>query len=124
MSLARTLEGVVRAKELIDARYCEPLEIPDLAGAARLSEAHFIRAFHRTVGQPPHQYLIARRMEHAALLLRSTDRPVAEICRLVGFRGVGSFTTRFGRTFGESPRAYRASGREDAPGSGGSAPLL
>jgi AraC-like DNA-binding protein len=97
-----------RARDLIEARYFEPLDVDALAGAAGLSKAHFSRQFHREFGEPPHQYLIRRRMERAATLLRTTDRSVADICRIVGLRSVGSFTTRFARTFGVSPTAYRA----------------
>jgi len=98
---------LVRAKDLIDARYFEPLDVQTLARAARLSPAHFSREFHREFGESPHQYLLTRRMERAAALLRSTDRSVADICLMVGLRSVGSFTSAFGRTFGMSPLAYR-----------------
>ena len=99
---------LLRAKDLVDARYRDPLDVPTLAQAARLSPAHFSREFRRAFGETPHQYLLTRRMERAAALLRSTDRNVADICLTVGLRSVGSFTTTFGRTFGMSPTAYRA----------------
>jgi AraC-like DNA-binding protein len=99
---------LLRAKDLIDARYFEPLDVPALARAARHSPAHFSRGFRRAFGETPHQYLLTRRMERAAALLRSTDRTVADICLMVGLRSVGSFTSSFGRTFGLSPTAYRA----------------
>jgi AraC-like DNA-binding protein len=99
---------LLRAKDLIDARYFEPLDVPALARAARLSPAHFSREFRRAFGETPHQYLLTRRMERAASLLCTTDRTVADICLTVGLRSVGSFTTTFGRTFGASPTAYRA----------------
>jgi AraC-like DNA-binding protein len=99
---------LLRAKDLIDARYREPLDVPAIARAAHLSPAHFSREFRRAFGETPHQYLLTRRMERAAALLRTTDRTVADICLTVGLRSVGSFTTTFGRTFGLSPTAYRA----------------
>ena len=99
---------LMRAKDLIDARYFEPLDVATLAGVARLSPSHFSREFHREFGESPHQYLLTRRMERAAALLRTTDRSVADICFMVGFTSVGSFTTTFGRTYGQSPLAYRA----------------
>ena len=99
---------LVRAKDLADARYAEPLGVADLARAARLSPAHFSREFRRTFGESPHQYLLTRRLERAAALLRDTDWSVADICLAVGLQGVGSFTTSFGRMFGASPTAYRA----------------
>jgi AraC-like DNA-binding protein len=99
---------LLRAKDLADARYREPLDVPALARAAHLSQAHFSREFRRAFGETPHQYLLTRRLERAAALLRATDRSVADICLNVGLRSVGSFTTSFGRLFGLSPTAYRA----------------
>src|SRR5881392_743304 len=99
---------LLRAKDLIDARYREPLDVPTLARAARLSPAHFSREFRRAFGESPHQYLLTRRLERAAALLRNTDRSVADICLTVGLRSLGSFTTSFGRAYGLSPTAYRA----------------
>jgi AraC-like DNA-binding protein len=99
---------LLRAKDLIDARYFEPLDVPVLARAARLSPAHFSREFRRVFGETPHQYLLTRRLERAAALLRTTDRSVADICLTVGLQSVGSFTTSFTRVFGMSPTAYRS----------------
>jgi AraC-like DNA-binding protein len=98
---------LLRAKDLADARYFEPLGVDDLARAAGLSRAHFSREFRRTFGESPHAYLLTRRLERAASLLRTTDRSVAEICFDVGLQSVGSFTTSFTRTYGMSPTAYR-----------------
>ena len=100
---------LLRAKDLADARFREPLDVAALASAARLSPAHFSREFRRTFGETPHQYLLTRRLERAAALLRNTDRSVADICFTVGLSSVGSFTTSFGRAFGLSPTAYRNS---------------
>jgi AraC-like DNA-binding protein len=97
-----------RAKDLADARYAEPLGVDDLARAAGLSRAHFSREFRRAFGESPHAYLLTRRLERAAALLRTTDRSVADICVSVGLQSVGSFTTSFTRTFGMSPTTYRA----------------
>src|SRR5262245_40054490 len=99
---------LLRAKDLADARYFEPLVVDDLARAAGLSRAHFSREFRRAFGEPPHAYLLTRRLERAAALLRTTDRPIAEICFAVGLRSIGSFTTSFTRAYGVSPGAYRA----------------
>jgi AraC-like DNA-binding protein len=100
---------LLRARDLVDARYAEPLEVADLARTAGLSPAHFSREFKSAFGESPHAYLLSRRLERAAALLRSTDRPVIEICFAVGLRSVGSFTTSFSRAYGVSPTAYRAS---------------
>src|SRR5947207_4676199 len=89
---------LLRAKDLIDARYRDPLDVESLARTAHLSAAHFSREFRRAFGETPHQYLLTRRLERAAALLRHTDRSVAEVCFAVGLSSVGSFTTSFGRT--------------------------
>ncbi len=99
---------LLRAKELADARYAEPLTVADLAAAARLSPAHFSREFRRAFGESPHQYLLSRRLERAATLLRHTDWSVLRICTAVGLSSLGSFTTSFRRMFGRTPTAYRA----------------
>jgi AraC-like DNA-binding protein len=108
MAFAPPARHLLRAKDLADARYFEPLKVSDLARAAGLSSAHFSREFHRAFGESPHAYLLTRRLERGASLLRGTDRSVAEICLAVGLVSVGSFTTSFTRTYGMSPTAYRA----------------
>ena len=99
---------LVRAKDLADARYAEPLTVADLARSAGLSQAHFSREFRRAFGESPHVYLLTRRLERAAAMLRMTDRTVADICTDVGLSSLGSFTTTFTRVYGVSPTAYRA----------------
>ena len=93
---------LLRARDLVDARYAEPLGVDDMARAAGLSRAHFSREFKSVFGESPHAYLLTRRLERAAALLRATDRPVVAICFAVGLRSVGSFTTSFTRAYGIS----------------------
>jgi AraC-like DNA-binding protein len=107
VAFAPPVRHLLRAKDLADARYAEPLGVDDLARAAGLSRAHFSREFRRAFGEPPHAYLLTRRLERAAALLRDSDRSVTEICFAVGLQSVGSFTTSFTRTCGVSPTAYR-----------------
>jgi AraC-like DNA-binding protein len=99
---------LLKAKDLADARYSEPLGVDDLARAAGLSRAHFSREFRAAFGESPHEYLLTRRMERAAALLRNTDRSVADVCMSVGLQSVGSFTSSFKRTYGVTPTEYRA----------------
>ena len=108
MRPAHPARHLLRAKDLIDARYREPLDVKALARAARLSPAHFSREFRREFGESPHRYLLTRRLERAAALLRTTDRSVTDICLTVGLRSLGSFTTSFGRAYGMTPTEYRA----------------
>ena len=74
MAFAPPARHLLRAKDLADARYFEPLEVGDLAAAAGLSKTHFSREFRRTFGESPYVYLLTRRLERAAALLRDTDR--------------------------------------------------
>ena len=114
---------LLRAKDLIDARYREPLDVPTLARAARLSPAHFSREFRREFGETPHQYLLTRRLERAAALLRNTDRSITEICFDVGLRSVGSFTTSFGKTLRPVPRRLPCGASACASGARASRPV-
>src|SRR5438874_13800129 len=107
MAFVPPARHLLRAKDLADARYFEPLGVDDLARAAGLSRAHFSREFRRAFGESPHAYLLTRRLERAAALLRTTDRSAADVCFSVGLQSVGSFTTSFTRTYGIAPNAYR-----------------
>jgi len=107
--MAPAARHLLRARDLADSRYFDPLTVADLASAAGLSPAQFSREFRRAFGEPPHQYLLTRRLERAAALLRNTDRTVTEICFAVGLGSLGSFTTSFRRIYGMPPLTYRSS---------------
>jgi len=109
MAFAPPARHLLRARDLADARYFDRLDVGEMAAEAGLSRAHFSREFRRAFGESPHAYLLTRRLERAAALLRDSDRTVADICLSVGLLSVGSFTTSFTRMFGRSPAAYRAS---------------
>jgi AraC-like DNA-binding protein len=109
MAFVPPARHLARARDLADARYAEEIGVEDMARAAGLSRAHFSREFKRAFGESPHAYLLTRRLERAAALLRTTDRSVSDICFSVGLRSLGSFTTSFARTYGLSPAAYRDS---------------
>lgn len=108
MAFVPPARHLLRAKDLADARYFESIRVDDMARAAGLSRSHFSEEFRRAFGESPHVYLLTRRLERAAALLRTTDRSVADVCFSVGFNSVGSFTTRFTGTYGVSPTRYRA----------------
>lgn len=103
------MRHLVRARDLADSRYTDPLTVDDLAAAALMSRAHFSREFKKAFGESPYNYLLTRRLERAASLLRSTDWTVADICMAVGLTSVGSFTSSFTTAYGMAPTAYRAS---------------
>lgn len=112
MSRAREEENrrLLRARDAMDARYAEPLDVPTLARIAHVSEAHFGRTFKRAFGETPHRYLQRRRIERAMALLRTTDRPVTDVCLDVGFTSLGTFSRTFSEVVGCSPTAFRAHG--------------
>ena len=101
---------LLRARDAMDRRYAEPLDVPTLARIALVSEAHFIRTFRATFGETPNRYLQRRRVERAMWLLRSTDRSVTDICMDVGFSSLGTFSRVFHDIVGESPSVYRRRG--------------
>ena len=101
---------MLRARDAMDRRYAEPLDVPTLARLAHVSEAHFIRTFRATFGETPHRYLQRRRVERAMFLLRSTDRTVTDVCMAVGFASLGTFSRVFTGIVGEPPSAYRRRG--------------
>ncbi|OZM81604.1 helix-turn-helix domain-containing protein [Pseudonocardia sp. MH-G8] len=96
-----------RARDLIDRHFAEPLDLDAMARAAGFSRHHFARGFKEAYGETPGQYLTRRRIERAQDLLRSADLGVTEVCHLVGFSSLGSFSARFSELVGTSPSAYR-----------------
>ena len=97
-----------RARDLVDRHYAEPLDLQALADAAGVSKYHFLRCFAAEYGQTPGQYLSHRRIERAQDLLRATNLTVTEICHLVGYTSLGSFSARFRALVGTSPSTYQA----------------
>jgi AraC-like DNA-binding protein len=95
------------ARDHIDRHYAAPLELDRLARVACVSKYHFVRSFHLAYGQTPIRYLTWRRVERAQDLLRHANLTVTEICTLVGFSSLGSFSRRFHELVGESPTTYR-----------------
>jgi AraC-like DNA-binding protein len=106
---------LLRARDLVDARYAEPLDVAALAARAHTSPAHFSRRFKDTFGETPHQYLLTRRIERAKHLLRETDRSVTEISLDVGFQSLGSFSAKFKEIVGGTPTEYRRKVRGLSP---------
>ena len=101
---------MLRARDAMDRAYAQPLDIPQLAQVANVSEAHFIRTFRGTFDETPHRYLQRRRVERAMYLLRATERSVTDICLDVGFTSLGTFSRSFCHIVGEAPATYRRRG--------------
>ena len=106
------LRRLLRAKDRMDAASHEAWPVGRLARVSGVSEAHFARSFRQAFGVPPHRYLLTRRIERAAALLRDTDLPVIDIALQTGWNSLGTFGRTFRDVTGESPSALRA--REQA----------
>jgi transcriptional regulator GlxA family with amidase domain len=96
-----------RARDLMDRKYAEPLDVPAMARAAFMSPAHFSRKFRAAYGETPYSYLMTRRIERAKALLRD-GMSVTDTCFAVGCTSLGSFSARFTEIIGETPSQYRA----------------
>ncbi|WP_239095387.1 helix-turn-helix domain-containing protein [Planotetraspora silvatica] len=96
-----------RARDHMDRHYQAPLDLSELARVAGVSKFHLVRCFEAAYGETPIRYLTRRRIERAQDLLRSANLTVTEVCMMVGFASLGSFSSRFSQLVGESPTAYR-----------------
>ncbi|RPE81957.1 AraC-like DNA-binding protein [Vulcaniibacterium tengchongense] len=104
----RLLRRLLRAKDRMDAASHEAWPVRRLAQVSGVSEAHFARSFKDAFGLPPHRYLLTRRIERAAALLRDTGLPVTEVAFRTGWQSLGTFGRTFRDVVGESPGDFRA----------------
>src|SRR5437588_9807501 len=112
------LRRLLRAKDRMDSASHEEWPVERLARVSGVSAAHFARSFRDAFGVPPHRYLLTRRIERAAALLRDTDLSITQIAFETGWNSLGTFGRIFRDITGESPSACRA--REQSVGRGGS----
>ncbi|WP_336319864.1 helix-turn-helix transcriptional regulator [Streptomyces lavendofoliae] len=96
-----------RVRDRIDREYAQPLNVEALARDVNMSAGHLSRQFRAAYGESPYAYLMTRRIERAAALLRRGDLSVTEVCFTVGCASLGTFTTRFTELVGMSPGAFR-----------------
>jgi AraC-like DNA-binding protein len=96
-----------RARDVADRNYAEPLDLEALARTAGVSKYHFLRCFAAEYGETPMQYVTRRRIERATDLLRATNLTVTEVCNLVGYSSLGSFSAKFSELVGMSPSEYQ-----------------
>lgn len=104
-----------RARDFIDREYAQPLDLDGMAAAAGVSKYHFLRCFAATYGRTPALYLAERRIERAQDLFRATNTTVTEVCLLVGYTSLGSFSRKFTELVGISPSEYQAKFADGAP---------
>lgn len=103
----RLLRRLLRAKDRMDAASHEAWPVSRLARVSGVSEAHFARSFKDAFGAPPHRYLLTRRIERAAALLRDTDLPITDIAFQTGWNSLGTFGRTFRDVTGKSPSELR-----------------
>ncbi|MFX0579672.1 helix-turn-helix transcriptional regulator [Nocardia nepalensis] len=104
-----------RARDLADRDYAQPLNLDELAAAAGVSKYHFLRAFAAVYGVTPAAYLAQRRIERAQDFLRATNLTVTEVCMLVGYSSLGSFSSKFRQLVGVTPSEYQTKFADGAP---------
>ncbi|MFB7328954.1 MULTISPECIES: helix-turn-helix transcriptional regulator [unclassified Streptomyces] len=110
-----------RVRDRIDREYAQPLNVEALARGVNMSAGHLSRQFRAAYGESPYAYLMTRRIERAAALLRRGDLSVTEVCFAVGCASLGTFTTRFTELVGMSPGAFRRRAADAAGVAGGRA---
>src|SRR4051812_41994520 len=101
------LRRLLRAKDRMDVASHEEWPVRRLAQVSGVSEAHFARSFKQAFGIPPHRYLLTRRIERGATLLRDSDLPITDIAFDTGWASLGTFGRTFRDITGESPSAIR-----------------
>ena len=104
---SESVRPIRKAKQYIQEHYSEPITQEEVSGMVGLSPAYFSVLFKKTEGEGFARYLINVRMEQAKILLRETNSPVSEICRLVGYNDVKHFTHTFEKAAGVKPAVYR-----------------
>ncbi|MEW2417989.1 helix-turn-helix transcriptional regulator [Streptomyces sp. NPDC046866] len=108
-----------RVRDRIDREFAQPLDVEALAHGVHMPAGHLGRQFRAAYGASPYAYLMTRRIERAAALLRRGDLGVTEVCSAVGCASPGTFTTRFTELVGMSPGAFlRRAAEAAAPGAG------
>lgn len=112
-----------RVEAFVDAHLDQPIDLLALASVAALSPSHFARAFRATTGEPPHRWLMARRIERAKEMILRTRLPIAEIALACGFASQSHMNDVFRRHMLATPRRWRLTGRADETSAPQGAPL-
>lgn len=96
-----------RALAYIEANLGSKMVIHELAGLVAFSKSHFSRAFKRSLGLSPMEYVVNRRVERAKVLMASTPERLTEIALACGFADQSHLNRSFRRIAGVSPGVWR-----------------
>jgi AraC family transcriptional regulator len=96
-----------RVKAFVEEHLSEPIRVEDLSDAVRLSKTHFSRAFKRSYGETPHEYVVRRRVEQVCHLMLTSDLALSEVALACGFSDQAHLCKRFREITGKSPAAWR-----------------
>ncbi|HVZ97522.1 MAG TPA: AraC family transcriptional regulator [Chitinophagaceae bacterium] len=98
---------IVSAKVFIDNHFEQPIHLEQISAKACLSKFHFHRLFKSVYKKTPHEYITARRLDKAKQLLQKEGISITDVCNLVGFESLGSFSLLFKKRHGFTPQYYR-----------------
>jgi AraC family transcriptional regulator len=96
--------------EFIETNLDQPLTLDAMAAHVGISPLYLARAFKAAIGQSPHQYVLARRIERAKELLRNTEMPIIDVALSVGFSSQSHLSHWMIRQTGITPAVYRRRG--------------
>ena len=96
-----------KVQEFLDQNFARKLALAEMAAVCGLSPYHFMRAFSRTFGMPPHQYVLDLRLDFAERLLAGSRMAIADIAHLAGFSSQSHFTTVMKQYRGVTPLQAR-----------------
>lgn len=106
-TIALRSRAIERVITIMYERFMEPLSLQDFADIAQLSPFHFNRVFKSMTGIQPSVFLASIRLQQAKKLLLTTERSITDICFDVGYRSLGTFTSRFSQFVGIAPTRLR-----------------
>src|SRR5258708_24774623 len=98
---------IARVRAFSDENLHRTIHAKDLSAVAQRSTAHFSRSFKQAFGEPPHAYVVRRRLERACHLMITSSASLREIARSIGFSDQAHLCRLFRQAFGQSPSLWR-----------------